>query len=198
MPERPQQRGRMAAERHDAARRPQALSARNRTPAKRPASTSSAVDGGVEAELDAELGGTRRQLLREQMAVAGFVVRQAQAAAAAAPSRARVPARRARAHRAPSNSNGTPSSLQHGDVACRRVELRLAAKQLQRAQAALLVRQMPASARSSRSTSRLYSASAHHALLVHRVALRSCIARACTAIQRNWRSEPSGRMRSGA
>ena len=55
-------------------------------------------DGGVEAELDAELGGAGRELSRERVAVAGFVVGQAQAGRSVGASLARVPVAHARAH----------------------------------------------------------------------------------------------------
>ena len=57
---------------------------------------------------------------------------------------------------------------QHGDIACGRVQLRLAAKQLQRSEAALLVRQPGLLAKASQHVAAVLG-QAHHALLVQRV-----------------------------
>ena len=79
--QRPQHRGRMASERHDATVSGQALSAPQSNGGKAAGFDLDRIDGGVEAELDAQARGGSRQLMREQMAVSGFIVGQAEPAA---------------------------------------------------------------------------------------------------------------------
>ena len=94
----------------------------------------------------------------EQVAVAGLVVRQAQAAGQALAGAGPAPARPSASWLARQQFVGHAALLQHRDVALHGVELRLGAEQLQRAAACAASYAMPVSARSSRRQSRLYSA----------------------------------------
>src|SRR5689334_16949242 len=111
----------MAAERDHATMRKQALAVLQSNRDEAAGVDLDALDGRVEAELDPERLGGSGQLLREQMAVAGLVVGQAQAAAHAL-LHARECRLGAREFVAAEQLERNAELLQDGDITRRRIE----------------------------------------------------------------------------
>jgi len=110
----------------------------------------------------------------EELAVAGFVVRQTQAAGElAGPMRERGLGLRERS--AGEQLVGHAALFQHGDVARCGVELGLGAEQLQRAAAAFFIVQAGVLAQAAQAVAAVLGY-AHHALLVHRVTCARAVA----------------------
>ncbi|MCY1520322.1 hypothetical protein D9M68_550970 [compost metagenome] len=133
-----------------------------------------AVDGLAEAEVHAQAVRDLGEAAREQVAVAGFVVGQAQAAREAV-ARAGQAGFDARQGVAVEQFIGHAAFLEHGDVALHRVELRLRAKELQRAAGAVLVLQAGVGAQLLQAAAAVFG-HAHHAFLVDRIALGRAVA----------------------
>ena len=128
-----------------------------------------AFDALAEAEIHAQPARDVGQRAREQVAVTGFVVRQAQAAGQQV-ARARERRFDRRQLAAVEQLVGHAALFEHGDVALHAVELRLRAKELQRALGAVLVADAGVGAQRAQAVAAVFG-HAHHAFLVDRVAL---------------------------
>ena len=167
-------RARVAAEGHHVAVGREHLAGRGAHAADAAALGLERLDALAEAEVHAQAARDLGQAAREQVAVAGLVVRQPQAAREAV-ARAGQRGFDACQRIAVEQFVGHAAFLEHRDVALHRVELRLRAEQLQGAAGAVLVLQ------ASLGAQRLQAAAAvlghpHHAFLVDRIALGRAVA----------------------